>query len=201
MRFGRLIVTGKAKNIGIHTAWTCRCDCGNECIVTTNSLRSGNTKSCGCYHKDKAREQSTRHGETKTRLWYIWYGMRARCKYPSHNRYKYYGGKGINVCEDWEEYENFKNWAVKNGYKDGLTIDRIDSGKDYCPENCRWVTKEENNRRAAQKHLITISGETFNTTQWDKKIGAFSGCVAQWIRRYGEPYAEMRIKEKMGADT
>lgn len=99
--------------------------------------------------------RNTTHDMSHTRIYTVWKGMRRRCKNPSCCGYKWYGGKGIKVCDEWDKpyggFENFYKWAIENGYSDDLTIDRIDSDKDYCPENCRWITAHENCMKAVTK--------------------------------------------------
>lgn len=102
--------------------------------------------------------RNTTHGMSNTRIYNEWKGMRRRCSNPNTPKYKFYGGKGIKVCPEWDKsgdgFNSFYNWALSNGYQDDLTIDRIDENKDYCPENCRWITKEENIKRAVNKPHI-----------------------------------------------
>ena len=167
MRFGRLTVVEFDRLQKHKTYWKCVCDCGLTVVVTGNNLRSGNTSSCGCLHREKIREigfANKKHGESHeklTRLYSIWCGMWQRCANPNREGYKYYGGKGIAVCEEWQNYSAFKEWALKNGYKDNLSIDRIDNMKDYCPNNCRWITISENVARANKNHTTrkVIRGE------------------------------------------
>lgn len=157
LRFGRLTVIEYAgANAHRKKAWVCRCDCGNVLTVAGASLKNGNTKSCGCYKRDKLTDRNTTHGGTIDRLYGIWSCMKHRCNTPTYKKYKDYGGRGIRVCEEWENsYEAFKSWAMANGYDETApfgecTIDRIDVNGNYEPTNCRWVdmkTQNNNMRR------------------------------------------------------
>ena len=166
MRFGRLIVLSMAQR----GTWLCRCDCGKEKIILANSLRTGRTKSCGCLRSEMLTERNYRHGFERTRLHSIWRGMRQRCHNQNRPCYQYYGGRGIKICPEWNSFVVFRNWAMNNGYKDDLTIDRIDSNGSYGPSNCRWATRKEqaDNRRCNIK--ITYNGETRTLTEWSQQL-------------------------------
>lgn len=147
--------------------WSCMCDCGNEIIVTAGRLRSGHTKSCGCYMKERSKEiciSRTKHGKRKTRLYNIWCNIKSRCCNPNNPDYKkWYGSRGITVCEEWKNnFEAFYNWAISHGYKDELTIDRIDNNGDYTPLNCRWVTMKEQckNKRKRKTNELFAQNKT-----------------------------------------
>jgi len=152
-KFGRLAVIaylGKGK-WGKHW-WLCQCECGGDIVLPSGSIgKEYGAKSCGCLRKEALkgnRQDPTKHGLHKHKLYGIYHGMLQRCYNPKSQRYKYYGSSGISVCADWKDsFEAFYEWAIHNGWKEGLSIDRIDSAEDYCPENCEWVTVSENSRR------------------------------------------------------
>jgi hypothetical protein len=150
-RFGRLVVIGEPylKPVGgrRRSHVLVRCDCGTETEAGVTNLRRGNTQSCGCMVREATIARSTTHGATATRLYRIWRGMHKRCSNPNADSYKWYGAKGIKVCPEWSSFEVFREWALPNGYAEGLELDRENSDEDYCPRNCRWITKKANIRR------------------------------------------------------
>jgi hypothetical protein len=125
----------------------CQCTCGTITAVDSSNLRGHLTKSCGCVTRVLLLKLSRTHGASKTPLYFTWKKMRARCSNRKLKEYKWYGGKGVRVTEKWAAFEAFRKWATRSGYKEGLTIDRIDSDGDYCPENCQWLTRAENARK------------------------------------------------------
>lgn len=176
-RFGFLTVIEKADKKNIKTNrldcyWICQCDCGNKKIVNGHDLRWGNTKSCGCYGKEKRSKRSKKHGMKNTRIYRIWRGIKTRCYNKNFKHYDLYGGRGIVVCDDWVDKKNgsknFIDWALKNGYEDNLTIDRIDVNGNYEPSNCRWTTSFEqaNNRRNTIK--ICFDGQIKTIKEWSE---------------------------------
>lgn len=133
-----------------------KCSCGVTKEVLPYNLSSGDTKSCGCLHKKKASAANTKHGAKskkatpiQKRLLTIWRGMRSRCYNPNSKNYKWYGGKGVEI--EWASFAEFYTWALKQGYTEGLEIDRIDPLKNYSPENCMWCSKSDNIARAHLK--------------------------------------------------
>ena len=171
-RFGRLVVTGfsnKTENRIYY--WKCQCDCGNEIVASGNNLKSGNTKSCGCLNKEKMIETHKTHGMFGTRIYGIWNGLIMRCENKKIPLYKRDGGRGISVCKEWHNFEAFYKWAMENGYRDDLTIDRIDYNGNYEPSNCRWtdnITQANNTRR---NFYITYNGETHTLAEWSRILG------------------------------
>lgn len=175
-RFGRLTVLERAETKSDRkTRWLCRCDCGNETIVYGRYLRKGNTKSCGCYQKERAREtgkSNSTHGLSHTRLYVIWNGMVRRCHNPKAQRYDQYGGRGIFVCDEWRnDFMSFREWALANGYREDLSIDRIENDKGYSPDNCRWATDLDQANNMTSNTMITFNGKTQNMKQWSKELG------------------------------
>ena len=131
-----------------HTYWKCKCRCGNETTVTSNHLMTGHTRSCGCSHNKLKGENSVlyRHGKRNTRLYRIWSGMKSRCLNKNNVKYKNYGARGIKVCDEWKnDFMAFYNWAISNGYRNNLSIDRINNDDNYEPDNCRWITLQAQN--------------------------------------------------------
>ena len=155
-RFGAVEVLHRVPNNSRNEVmWLCRCNCGKEFVTRARSLRSGETTSCGCLRKEHAisamRKANTRHGASPhrgyTKLYNTWLRMKGRCNTPTATSYQYYGGRGIKVCPEWElDFSAFRDWALSHGYKEGLSIDRIDVNGDYCPENCQWITMAEQQR-------------------------------------------------------
>lgn len=157
-RFGRLTVVRKSgKDNFRNSTWECICDCGNSSIVSSVNLRNGNTKSCGCYGRERKRNANKTHGMTGSRLHRIWKAMRTRCYNRNFFGFKYYGGRGISICDEWKnDFQAFYDWAMKNGYSDNLTIDRINTNGNYEPSNCRWVTMAEQNKNKRVKNGYKI---------------------------------------------
>lgn len=170
MKFGRLTV------IGVHGCgerkiqYVCQCDCGGVKVTRADALKSGGCKSCGCLKKEQDRINLTAnhsHKMSGSRIYSIWDGMKGRCYNKNNARYFDYGGRGIIVCDEWKNsFEKFYNWAIKNGYKENLTIDRINNDGNYEPKNCKWSTNEEqcNNRRSNIR--IKIGNSTKTLKQW-----------------------------------
>ena len=177
-KFYRLTVIGRAPNRGTglrsKSQWECLCECGNTCVVLGYVLKSGNTKSCGCWKKEVGRingkKLNFRHGMTNTRVHMTWASMIQRCTDPAHKSYSHYGGRGIHVCERWMKFENFLE--DMGDRPAGTTLDRYpDVNGNYEPGNCRWATPTEqaNNRRDNFK--IEAFGKALTDRGWHRVTG------------------------------
>ena len=209
-RFGRLVVVeeaGRTKHGFV--LWKCRCDCGQEVVVSSQHLRSGNTTSCGCFNRERTSETHTKHGKTHHPLYSVWTAMLRRCgvyKGADDETRREYIDRGITVCEEWQNFETFYTWAIEHGYSKGLQIDRIDNDRGYGPDNCRWVTPKQNanNRRDTSKLVdgtplaeftsslgIPTSRKNRPTVEYTRIRHEFSrhGSDEAILRAYGEAIA------------
>lgn len=177
-RFGKLFVVevNGCDKYG-HRIWKCQCDCGNIHHVTTGDLLKGKTNSCGCYRSSTRKEKNITHNLTNHRLYRIYAHIKERCYSIDNQDFKYYGNRGIKMCDEWKnDFMNFYDWALANGYQDGLTIDRINNDGNYEPSNCRWATRRQqtrnrrnsiyviyHNEQISLKELSTITGISYTT--------------------------------------
>ena len=167
-RFGRWIVLGRAPAKGQRPIWRCQCDCGTVIHSDARDIRIGNSRSCGCLRVDVTSNRNTKHGAARrghqADEWYAWKGMKQRCHNPRNPAYRYYGGRGITVCDAWRE--SFSAFLQDIGPRPSIrhTIDRINNGGNYEPGNCRWATKaqQSNNRRGT--HYVEYDGMQMTLT-------------------------------------
>lgn len=165
--------------------WLCKCDCGTEKIIYGGSLKSGTSKSCGCFRKESMPKKA--NGLAKTRINNIYHSMKSRCNNKNVKRYKNYGGRGIKVCDSWNNnFLEFYNWAINNGYDDNLTLDRINVDGNYEPNNCRWVPLE--------KQFYNKTDNVFYIVEGKKK------CLAELCKEYNMPYQTVRKRLERGKD-
>lgn len=166
-KFYKLTAIRQVQSRNNRTMWECICDCGNTTLVLTSNLTCGRVKSCGCLKNEKLINRNTIHNLRKTPIYEVWKTMKQRCFNPNNSSYKNYGGRGISVCEDWKyNFTSFYKWSMSNGYKKGLTIDRIDNNSNYCPENCRWVDRITQANNTRWNKLITIDGKVDTRANW-----------------------------------
>ena len=182
---------------------TFKCECGNIKKIRISNVVSGSTKYCGC-HQHQATYGNYKHGLCKSRLNNIWYKIKARCLNPSYHQYDLYGGRGIDICDEWKnDFLAFYNWAIENGYSENLSIDRIDVNGDYSPTNCRWCTPKEQSNNKRNNINITINDKTQTLAQWCEELGLNYGTVRRRIKVYGWSDSEAlgfkeRKKKKCG---
>lgn len=184
-RFGRLtVIRFDHINNRNQSCWLCQCDCGNQVIVQASSMNSGNTSSCGCYKNELAHDNNATHGLSKTRLYKVWQGMKTRCENENFDSYYRYGERGISVCDEWKQFENFKDWADISGYEDGLSLDRIDNNGNYCANNCRWTTQQIQCNNRSSNHIV--------------KYHDIEHTVADWARLLNVPYTTLQARLRRG---
>lgn len=180
--FGRLTVIGldhkkqkinkKGIKDGFKYFYKCQCECGNICIIDRNSLRFKRTQSCGCIKNELWLEARTTHNHSKTKLYNVWCGIKRRCYNTHQKSYKDYGAKGIIMCDEWlNDFQTFYYWALGNGYKEGLSIDRINTKGNYEPLNCRWIDKKGQARNKTTNINIEYGGQTKCLSEWATLLG------------------------------
>ena len=185
-RFDRLVVLRLSRRTPRKYFVWCQCDCGNIKEFCTSDLVSGRVHSCGCF----AKEILIKRGENKIKerkLHEVFLSIKKRCNNPRSNAYKNYGGRGIKVCDEWGDrkfgYRRFEKWALENGYKQGLSIDRIDVNGNYCPENCRWVDwKTQCNNKRVNRYFF-VNGEKLTIAQIADKFGIDYALIKCRVRR------------------
>lgn len=184
--FGRLTILedlGNPKGIRRVLA---KCECGSLKEYAVGHLKGRKIVSCGCKIREETTKRNTTHGLYSHPLNTVWKGMKDRCYYEGNVGHEYYGGKGIKMCDEWKDsFENFYNWAINNGYKKGLVIDRKFNDKDYCPENCRFITYLQSARNMTSNRNIEMNGVTHCVTEWCELYGIDRYIVSDRINKLG----------------
>lgn len=168
-RFGKLTVEGLASADKGILVWNCVCDCGNITLVRGNNLRSGAVQSCGCLKHKQSHNRT--HGESQSKLYRHWRSMIYRCLSPKHKAYKWYGGRGITVCQEWQTYEGFRAWVLCTRPDESYTVERIDVNGNYSPENCTWIPMNEQANNRTSCIMISHNNRTQNLTEWCNEYG------------------------------
>lgn len=179
--------------------YICDCDCGTKGVIRTFLQLSGKDgcKNCGCVNVQKMKnlhDKTRRHGLSDTRIYDIYKGMMRRCYNTNEEMYYNYGGRGIYVCDEWKDQEDYKGlkafveWAYKNGYDDTLSIDRIDNDGPYCPDNCRWTTMvvQANNKRDSIQ--LTVGDTTYTYAQWEVASGINQNTIRRRCEKGYDPH-------------
>lgn len=177
-RFGRLVAVERTGLDSQGRAlWKCKCECGAQITAPKGSLQYGGVQSCGCLRKERSIEATTTHGlsggrERGNRPYRIWLNMKQRCSNPKAAKFHLYGGRGIRVCDEWaNDFAVFHAWAMANGYRDDLSIDRKDNDGNYEPGNCRWATRQEQSLNTRQNRIIRHAGEERPLAEWAASLG------------------------------
>lgn len=199
LRFGKLTVIGKGENYcspkgSTASQWYCQCDCGSEpVLLRRDSLTTGNTRSCGCLHEEVF---VTHHGGG-TRLYQTYRNMLHRCYDKNCKAYKFYGAKGITVCDEWKkDFLVFKQWAEITGYNDMLTIERVNVKDNYCPENCRWATQKEQANNTNRNRFLSYKNYSFTVSIWAEKMHIKYATLLRYANYYGDNKAIEVVLEK-----
>ena len=180
-KFGRLIVVERAGRRNGRTRWKCKCACGKNVIVDAYCLKSANTQSCGCLHRDLCIARSTKHGMARTPTYRSWWAMRQRCRHKSQSSYPNYGGRGILICERWDKFSAFLADMGQRPY--GHTLDRIDNFGNYEPGNCKWSTRLQQASNTRRNFNITFNGQTLTCSEWERRLGAGAGTLKSRLYR------------------
>lgn len=177
-RIGRWSVDGPTRRTGGRYVVPCHCDCGAVRHVDLSMLKAGKSLSCGCRKSEAMAAKAATHGDARVkhraRLYRIWSGMKTRCGNPRAKNYQYYGGDGVRVCDQWQQYQGFRDWAVSAGYEETLTLDRIDPSGHYAPDNCRWVSLDLQHDNRRDTVYLQAFAERKTLSEW----AADSRCLA-----------------------
>lgn len=179
-RFGQLLVLSHAPNIGVRTAWLCRCDCGTETTKITKYLRNGDTTSCGCAGKHVC---EIRHGLYKISEYNIWKRMRSRCNRLTAKDYPRYGGRGIKVCQRWDSFAIFLSDMGRRP-SDDHSVERKNNNGDYDPENCIWATdaQQRRNKRTSVILIRPKDNKRMNIKDWARELNVTPATIHRRLR-------------------
>lgn len=197
-KYGRLTVISFAGyNKHQRTLWQCRCECGAITVVQGSCMRSGHTKSCGCLEKETKKKNNLKHGLRRHPLYGRWLNVKDRCLNPHNSHYKDYGGRGIEICQEWkDDFKSFYDWAVSNGYEKGLSIERIDVNKGYNPENCTWITLAEQAKNKRNSLWIDDNGVKKKVHDIAKENGLAPSTIYNRIQRGKNPLMNRQERKR-----
>lgn len=193
-RFNNLVAIREVQKIGKRRRFLFKCDCGNECEVSLNHVKNGETKSCGCL----ARNNHYLHGMSKYRFWKIWFGIKKRCLNKEDKGYIKYGAKGIKIYDKWLIFDNFKEDMyssytehVKEYGEKNTSIDRINNNGNYEPSNCRWATPKVQSRNTSVVKMITFEGKTLCIADWAKELNVVRGSFKYYMKKYNITFEDV----------
>lgn len=200
-RFGRLTIVEELPTIiqpagGHCRVFKCKCDCGNEKIVRFTNLIQGGTTSCGCAHYNIYGLHGLSKDPKWVRLYTIYINMMDRCNNPKNRQFHNYGGRGIKVCSEWDNFIPFRDWALSNGYTDELTIDRIDVNGNYEPSNCRWATQLQQARNMRTTKMLEHHGVVKAIGDWADEYGLSPALVRERLRQWPNASSDKILSPK-----
>lgn len=210
LKFGRLkVLFRKGSNKHSKAVWHCSCACGGTANVTSGALNNGRTKSCGCLSREKIIERNKNtaiHNMSGTPLWAVWQSMRQRCTKKDAQAYHNYGARGISVCAEWiDNFLPFYKWAMANGYKKGLDIDRKNNEGNYTPKNCRFTTRYINNTNTRLSRRWYLDKKVFRTAkEAANHFGVCTSTILNWChgdKKYKTPPRPNCSAPKLYGDT
>lgn len=208
-KFGRLTVIKwlpleKRDPKHLHDSYLCKCDCGNYIQTRANQLETGNKKSCGCYHEEYSHSRKVTHqthNASYTRLYKVWMVIKDRCTNPNNKSHARYYDRGIRLCDEWFDFEVFREWALKNGFDENApqgkcTIERVDNNKGYSPDNCIWADAKVQRRNQEKCKYYEYNGERHILTDWAKILGVSYGVLSYALHRKGMTIEEFKTTYK-----
>ena len=188
-RFEKLIVLEDGFKKGHEIYCYVECDCGNKFYVRKSCIKNKNTRSCGCIHREQLINRNTSHMMSNSRIYIVYRGIMGRCYNKSNTGYVNYGKIGVIMCDEWiKSFDVFYEWAINNGYSDGMSIERVNVNGNYCPENCTWIPKNEQALNKRNSVFITIDGIKKNMCVWMKEFGIKSVKPYVDYKKYGEGF-------------
>lgn len=172
MKFWRLTILklSETRDVRNRQLFLCRCDCGKILIIRRGSIASGETRSCGCYGIERRRESVKTHGLAAHPIYFVWKGMRARCKTSDPHHARVYLNRGITVCSEWDDFKTFYDDMIHT-WKPGLWIERINNDLGYSKSNCRWATQIEQVRNKTNNRLLEFDGKRKPVSEWASVYG------------------------------
>ena len=202
-QFDYLTVISRASSDRYGNArWNCKCSCGKLCVISAQSLRNGHARSCGHLQKEWASKSKFVHGYSDSKLYSAWTAMIYRCENNKNPSYVNYGGRGICVCPEWHDFLTFRKWAISHGYKEGLTIERIDVNRGYEPSNCIYADRVIQNRNTRRNIHIFYNGQKLTISEFSRIINVRRTSVLKWYHQGSliEKAEQFHMKGNISAD-
>lgn len=190
--FNRLTAIHRDESKTERVHWVCKCSCGNQRSVSSCDLKSGHTKSCGCWNLEAIVVNNTTHGMSGSPIYVVWTNMIARCYDSANKRFISYGGRGITVCDKWRAFEGF--FADMGDRPNGMTLERVDVNGNYSPNNCKWATQKEQANNWRKSLRATYKGESFTAMQLSEMLGVKYERIVWAIKRYGDGWHDYIVR-------